>query len=395
MVVRGEAARLRVLHVVPSFYPAVRYGGPIQSVRSLAQAQARRGDDVHVYTTNVDGPTESDVPLAQPVDDGGVKVWYFATGIGRRLYRSPDMARALWANVKTFDIVHIHSVFLWTTSAAAHVARRLGVPYIIAPRGMLVGDLISRKSTVIKRAWIMLLDRRNIERAAAVHATSQLEVDEFRALGFHPYRTVLVANGVDFPEVQEALAARREGHTILFLGRVNWKKGLDRLIPAMRNVSGARLLIAGNDDENYRPKLEALARASGVEDRVEFLGPVYGDDKWALIRAAKLLVLPSYSENFGIVALEAMACGCPVVLTPEVGIAKAIGEAGAGIVSDGDPERLGHAIAALLANPELRRTMGEVGRRLARERFSWDAIAEQMDDAYRACRADARSAAAS
>ena len=96
---------------------------------------------------------------------------------------------------------------------------------------------------------------------------------------------------------------------VLFLGRLNWKKGLDRLIPAMQQVTNADLLIAGNDEENYRPELEALARRCGVADRVCFLGPVDGEKKWELLSSAELLALPSYSENFGNVVLEAMAVG--------------------------------------------------------------------------------------
>ena len=147
---------MRILHVVPSYYPAVRYGGPIRSVHALATANANRGHEVHVYTTNVDGPNNSDVPLGQPVECDGVCVWYFPTNMGRRLYRSIAMGRALRSNLKDFDIVHLHSVFLWPTCAAARVARDVHVPYIVAPRGMLVRKLIRRKSSLAKRAWVAL-----------------------------------------------------------------------------------------------------------------------------------------------------------------------------------------------------------------------------------------------
>ena len=166
---------MRILHVVPSYYPALRYGGPIQSVHALATASVQRGHEVHVYTTNVDGPDDCHVPLGCGVDRDGVHVWYYATNIGRRLYRSLDMGRALRSSLEKFDIVHLHSVFLWPTSAAARVARKFGVPYIVAPRGMLVEDLIRRKSSVAKRAWIALFERRNLECAAAVHVTSEIE----------------------------------------------------------------------------------------------------------------------------------------------------------------------------------------------------------------------------
>src|SRR5262245_6236583 len=137
---------MRILHVVPSYHPAVRYGGPVRSVHGLARALVTRGHEVHVYTTNVDGPSNADVPLRVSVDLDGVSVWYFPTTMGRRLYRSLDMDRALGMNMARFDIVHIHSVFLWPTTAAARTARACRVPYILAPRGMLVSDLIRRKS---------------------------------------------------------------------------------------------------------------------------------------------------------------------------------------------------------------------------------------------------------
>src|SRR5262245_19364912 len=174
---------MKVLHVVPTYYPAVRYGGPIRSVHGLARAQAARGHDVHVYTTDVDGPLNSCVPLGEPVNVDGVSVWYFPTGLGRRLYRSPQMDRALFANIGGFDILHTHSVFLWPTTAAARAARAHRVPYILAPRGMLVLELIRRKSWLAKWAWITAFERLNLENARAIHVTSKIEADEIERLG--------------------------------------------------------------------------------------------------------------------------------------------------------------------------------------------------------------------
>src|SRR5262249_53609574 len=128
---------------------------------------------------------------------------------------------------------------------------------------------------------------------------------------------------------------------VLFLGRLIWKKGLDRLIPAMQQFTDADLLIAGNDEENYRPELEALARRCGVAGRVCFIGPVHGKEKWELLTSAHILALPSYSENFGNVILEAMAAGCPVLVTPEVGLASVVHEVGCGVVTAGEPANLG------------------------------------------------------
>jgi glycosyltransferase involved in cell wall biosynthesis len=168
----------------------------------------------------------------------------------------------------------------------------------------------------------------------------------------------------------------------LFLGRVNWKKGLDRLIQALSYIKEIPLVIAGNDEEGYRPVLEKLAQRNSVSDRVIFTDFVDGNDKAALLNHASMLVLPSYSENFGVVALEAMAAGCPVIVTPEVGLSDTVSETGSGIVVKGDPEILGNGIKKLLSNPDLMRQMGENGKKVVRERFTWEAVSSQMEKVY-------------
>jgi glycosyltransferase involved in cell wall biosynthesis len=382
---------MRILHVVPSYIPAWRYGGPIKSVHGLCKGLAKIGHEVHVFTTNVDGPQRLDVPLGVPVDMEGVRVTYFASDRMRRLYWSPDMLRALHREVPRFDVLHLHSIYLWPTTAAARVARKYDVPYVLAPRGMLVGELIRRRSRWLKTAWIELFERRNLAGAAAVHFTSRLEEEEATKLGFTFNASCVVPNGVDDDEIRDGLNKYdlppgfpfKDQRFVLFIGRINWKKGLDRLIRALPFVPDCRLVIAGNDEEQYQPALEALAKQVGVHERIAFVGPVYGLDKRAILGRATVLVLPSYSENFGNVVLEAMATGCPVVVTPEVGAADLVLEAGAGVVLDGSPEKLGRGIADLIADPERCRTMGQRGRDAVVAKYTWEAIAQRMEAVYR------------
>lgn len=383
---------LKILHVVSSYYPAVRYGGTIVSVHGLAAALAARGHDVHVYTTSVDGARDSDVPHGVPVVLDGVKVWYFRSPGLRRLYRSPDLAHALAATVAGFDVVHTHAIFLWPLWAAARAAARAGVPYIVSPRGMLERDLITEKSALLKGLWIALVERRNLEHAAAIHVTSAREAAEAAAFGFRLPPLHEIPNGVDpgppsggAPSAPIAALAAGESF-VLFLGRLNWKKGIDRLMGAMARVPGVRLVVAGNDEEGYRPVLTGIAARLGVSARVIFTGAVHGADKAALLAHAQVLVLPSYSENFGNVVVEAMAAGCPVIVTPEVGIAGAVRETGAGWVVEGDAMALGSAISRLLANPGLRAELGARGRAAAATRFSWNTVAQQMEALYASVR---------
>ncbi len=376
---------LSLLHVVPSYYPAVRYGGPIHSVRGLVAGLAARGHRVTVLTTDRDGPGRLDVPLEQPVPMDGADIWYFPCRHLERLAWAPALAGVARRLVPDADVVHLHSVFQWPTSAAARQAERAGVPYLVAPRGMLVADLIRRKNPLVKRAWIRLVERRTLARAAGLHVTAPAEATEARALGLALPEAFCVPNGLDLPNAvppRAGVLADLPRPYALFLSRINWKKGLDRLVRAWRDVPGLPLVIAGNDEEGYQPTIEALARSEGVADRVHFVGPVQGAAKWALYRDAEVFVLPSYSENFGNVVLESLAMGCPVVLTPEVGLAPAVAEAGAGVVVPGDPAAIAAAVRGLLADPDRRARLGEAGRALVASRYTWPAVVAQMERVY-------------
>jgi glycosyltransferase involved in cell wall biosynthesis len=382
---------VKVLQVVPTYTPAWRHGGPIGAVHGLAKALVEQGHEVTVYTTNVHGDEVLQVPVGQPVDIDGVDVRYFGVSWPRRLYRSPGMGHALARGVRGFDVVHVHSVFLWPGFAVARSAGRACVPYLVSPHGMLVRELVRRRGRWRKLIWLHLVERRNLAGAAGIHVASLLEWADIKEFGLPLPRVVEVPFGVDtepFGPDEEARistsvrAILDRPPFVLYLGRINWKKGLDRLIAALAHCPGARLVVAGNDEEAYRAVLERMALESGVAERIVFPGPVLGADKAALLHRASALVLPSYSENFGVVVVEAMAAGCPVVVTPQVGLAPTVEEVGAGVVTDGDPLVLGKALRELLADPERRVEMGRNGIRAVGDRFAWPVVARRMAAAY-------------
>jgi glycosyltransferase involved in cell wall biosynthesis len=383
---------MRILHVVPSYLPAVRYGGPIFAVHGLCQALAARGHLVEVFTTNVDGPNDSAVPIGSPVGLDGVHVKYFPSRILRRIYWSPPLARAVGADMARFAVVHLHSVFLWPTWVAARLATKARVPYVVSPRGMLVKELIERRNRLIKLSWLKLVEKKNLERASAIHVTSALEAAELKRFGWRLPRIVEIPNGVDkikefgdkeiSADIKEIAA---EQPMILFLGRISWKKGLDRLLHAFSLTHLGRLAVVGPDDEKMAPRLAQLAEDLHIADRVRFLPrPVHGPDKEYLYRSAKVFVLSSYSENFGNTVLEAMQRGVPVVVTPEVGMAQIVRESGGGLVVAGDAEQLGAAICRLIADPGLARSIGEAGTQYSNANYTWDQIAARMEQLYSA-----------
>lgn len=380
---------MRVLHVVPSYVPAWRYGGPVRSVHGLCKALARLGHDVHVFTTNIDGAGCSEVPVELPVDVDGVTVRYFRSPLFRRLYWSPAMSRALERHAGTFDLLHLHSVYLWPTTAAARAARRKRVPYIVTPRGMLVGEMIRRKSRLLKSAWIRLFERRNIAGAAVIHFTSRIEAEAAAGLGLTLPAICVVANAIeddDFVVPQEregsGVDAMPDRPFLLFVGRISPEKGLERLISAVSRVGECTLVIAGNDEVGHASVLKALATRLGIAERVSFVGPVYDERKRGLMTRAAALVLPSFFESFGNVVIEAMAVGCPVIVTPEVGAADLVQRSGAGLVVRGDPTSLAAGITAMMEDSLRRREMGEAGRAAAASACTWDAIAREMSAVY-------------
>jgi glycosyltransferase involved in cell wall biosynthesis len=391
---------MRILHVIPTYLPAVRYGGPIFAVHSLCRALIARGHSVEVVTTNINGAGPSPVPIGTRIDVDCVPVRYFASPFLSRLSFAPAMSAALRHEMTRFNIVHLHSVFLWPTWAAARLAKAARVPYVISPRGMLVENLIARRSRLVKLAWIKLIEKGNLERAAAIHATSSVEVAELRRFGWQLPPIALIPNGVDRMEpragaelsadVREIVAARP---FVLFLGRISWKKGPDRLLRAFARTGAGMLAIVGPDDEGLAPRLLQLARDLRIDDRVRFLTRIVeGADKQHLYASAQLFVLPSYSENFGNTVLEAMESGRPVVVTPEVGAAEIVRDAGAGMVVDGDPDSLGAAIQRLITDKALADSMGTAGRRHVHECCSWSRIAAEMEALYESVRRDGRRA---
>ncbi|MEQ1687648.1 MAG: glycosyltransferase [Sphingopyxis sp.] len=382
---------MRILHVVPSYFPAVRYGGPIHSVHGLAKASVAAGHSVDVFTTNADGPSALDVPTDRWVDVDSVRVRYFARKWPLRLFRAPEMARAARATLTSYDVVHIHAVFLWPIFTMARACRRAGVPYVLSPRGMLVQSLFEARSGLVKRLWMALFDRRTVEQASALHLTAHSEGDDIAAFGYTLPPITIIPNGVD-PATERSDAATSGGDApmLLSLGRINWKKNLPTLVAAlaMCDASDVRLVIAGNDEDGDLAAVRRAVADHHLEARVTIVDrSVAGEEKAALFADCAAFILPSLSENFGNVVVEAMAAGAPVIVTDGCGVADVVRAAGCGLVCAPDAASLAEAITATFADPQAMRIAGLAGQRYARAHLSWSAIAARMDALYRSVQA--------
>jgi glycosyltransferase involved in cell wall biosynthesis len=257
---------------------------------------------------------------------------------------------------------------------------------------MLVPELIERRNRLPKMAWLRFMERENLAQADAVHFTSDLERLDAERLGIQVRRAEIIPNGI---ELGDALVPLGEGDQqppyVLHLGRIHWKKGLDRLVRAMKLAPDLHAVFAGNDEDGCGDELARLAGECGVAGRIRWAGPVYGAEKWRLLRGARMLVLPSHSENFGNAVLEAMAAGIPVVVSPGVGLAAAVRASGCGIVVDPEPQALAAALGRLWSDAGLRSTMGRRGRALAEGEYAWPRVAARTAELYRSV-LDARGA---
>ena len=384
---------MRVLHVIPSVGPL--RGGPSVVVRQLARSLVKAGIETHVATTNDNADGLLDVPLNVPVGDDGVTYWYFPRQIGFYTVSWP-LAAWLRDNVARFDVVHIHALFSFASLLAAFWARRRGVPYIVRPLGTLNTWGMTNRRPWLKQWSFRLLESRVTAHATLMHYTSEDERRQASSLGITT-TAAIIPNAVADPEAEPAVrgAFRRklgrlggqDRRIVLFLSRLDEKKGLDLLLAAFvqirQQVPGALLVIAGDGAADYVAHIKADALALGLgEDEVYWAGFLAGDEKRAAFADADVFVLPSYSENFGVSVAEAMASGLPVVVSDQTAIHHDVSLSSAGRVVRCDASEVAHAVHSILIAPQAAAAMGCAGAALVQRTYSLAAVTQQVREAY-------------
>lgn len=364
---------MKVLHVTPSF--ARRDGGPSETLRGLVPELEKLGVDVHTLTTDK-GVDDSDRDFAAKSNVTIVRArqprsWNFAPGI----------VAPLWKRARDYDVVHIHSVNSFTTTVAMVVARLRRVPYVLEPHGAFDAYHM-REGRSKKRFYNSVVDRFGFGGLSGVLTSSRRERTDAAE--------VLAAVNFELPlGVDERLFEldRRSAPTTsaLFLGRIAKKKRLDlvlRGLALMDPQHRPRLVVAGpiGDDIDYDP--QGLAESLGVSDSVDFVGPVDAARRADLLSSSDFFVLPSEDESFGVAVAEAMAAGCCVVASAEVGIAEEAEQNGALVLTRLDPHHLGEVLTGLVGEPRRAESVGARGRAYARERFLWSNSARHAFDAY-------------
>jgi glycosyltransferase involved in cell wall biosynthesis len=372
---------MKVLHVIPSVAP--RYGGPSLAIFPMCKALQESGCEVRICTTNADGPQALPVELERTSEYDGIETIFFSSSAGEFKY-SHRLAQWLDANVTDFDLVHIHAVFNHPPVAAARACRKRSVPYIVRPLGTLDPWSMSQrplKKSIFWRAFGKSL----LENAAAVHYTTETEQQTVED-------SLKVNHGVVIPlGVEEVERGQRkvEGSPyVLVLSRLHPKKNIDRLIAVFASLVGDKrfmnwkLVLAGDGEEEYVESLKSLVEKHRAGESIIFRGWLEGMQKSEALNGAALLALPSHQENFGVCLVEAMACGVPVLVSPQVNLAAEIEKAGAGWIAPITNEDLRTALEQALSSAEERRTRGKAARTLSQQ-YSWPVVSNRLLELYR------------
>ena len=387
---------MRILQILPSI--SLVYGGPSQMVLGLSTALAAQNIDVTILTTDSNGDTGQpplDVPLDRPVKQNGYQIRYFRCSPFRRYKFSLQLLQWLNQHTTEFDLAHIHALFSPVTTIAATVARKNNLPYILRPLGTLdPADL--RKKKQLKKIYVSLIEKRNIAHAAALHFTTTQEAKISERFGLFT-KDLVIPLGVNHPENMrdenlvnclQSQGIEVKHPMILFMSRIEPKKGLNFLLPALEKLLAQgvnfQFILAGANpqDPNYEAQIHSQIKASPIAKFTKITGFVTGEIKTSLLRIADLFVLPSYYENFGIAVAEAMVAGTPVVISDQVYICQDVASAEAGWVGCCKIEDMATLIKLALQDETERKRRGLNAQELAKNNYSWQAIATQTIQAY-------------
>jgi glycosyltransferase involved in cell wall biosynthesis len=378
----GLEPLMRVLHVIPSL--SAVHGGPSKALPVMVKTLRELGNEVDVVTTDDDGPGGRLAIVPGATHHFPKQTEFYKVSL--------PMLQWLSANVGRYDVVHIHALFSFSSTAAAWAARWHKVPYVVRPLGVLNDYGMKTRRPGLKRLSFALLEQPILRYAAAMHYTSEAERLEAEANGAVA-RAAVIPLGLEepqnAPERREAVEilcrihpSARERERVLFLSRLDEKKGLETLLEAMRIVQQTRpkalLLVAGSG----RPDYEAKLRQISTEIDVLWLGQVDGELKEAVFAAADVYVLPSHSENFGIAALEAMQRAVPSIVTTDVAVGQEMAERGGCLTCVREPEDIAQKIFSLLSDETTRLGIGQSGATLVRERYSLNRMGASLEALY-------------
>lgn len=373
---------MKILHVIPSLAPC--HGGPSVVLPIMERALTNEGVSVETITTDDDGPgSRIERRLGQAVEENGVIRRYFPKQT--EFYKvSFPLAQWMKHEVKRYDVVHIHALFSFTSIAGARAARTAGVPFIIRPLGLLNQYGVENRRAGLKTHSLRWVEGPLLRDAAAVHFTLDAEKQEAERLGL-PFNGVVIPLGIE-SQRRHITPAQSSGKSVLFMSRIDPKKNIETLLDVWAHVHEEHpawnLVIAGSGTQSYLSELRRRATQLGIDSSVDWIGHVEGEEKKRLMEAASVYTLPSYSENFGIAAAEALYAGKACVFTPGVAVGALAGSQGAALVVEPNAKPLARALTSLMADGAARKKLATAAVNFAERELSSVVMGKRLKSLY-------------
>ena len=294
---------------------------------------------------------------------------------------SSELENFAFQKADDFDIAHLHGVFMHTQYVGLKLHERKQKPFVITPHGMLEPWHLKDKA-LKKNIYRYLILNKILNKSSVLHAITPLEKDNLYRLTNHK-QIIEIPNLIYFNEIPKIDYINKEYEYILFLSRIHPKKGLDILIKAMSKINNKsiKLKIVGTENQ-YSIELKKQCKELNIENRIEFLGSVYGLEKYKLYSNAKAFILPSYSEAIGMVNLEAASCQTPVLTTYKTGINSDWGKNG-GIMINPNLDELINSLNLIASwNNNEREQRGKMLSEYVLKEYSWEKKGHLWDDLY-------------
>ena len=374
IVETGKDNALRVLHCTSSMDASA--GGKATCLAALLPAMASTVD-----TTVASLASAS--PVAMPAVSG-LSTSYHAKDLP--VWRGGSSSLLEYLQSTETDLFHIHGLWHPVAHHAVRIACHRDKPILVSPHGMLEPGAL-QFSRWRKRLAGMLYQKRDLRVADCVHCTSAAEADHVREFGVsRPVAVIPIGVNLNSFHLAPRLASPDRQRTVLFLSRLHPKKGLPSLLEAWHRLGaeadGWQLRIVGPDEGGHRSELEQLAQSFGIAASVSIEDPVYGEARLPILQHADLFVLPSRSENFGMVVAEALACGVPVITTDQTPWAD-LPENRCGWCVPTMPIDIHRSLVEAMAlGDDERAAMGRAGRKLIEERYSVERTASELATVY-------------
>ncbi len=383
---------MKILQVIPAFYPAHGYGGGPNVAYEISKRLVKRGHEIIVYTTDADDRNSRFKNGIRYVD--GIETHYFRNvsnflAFEHKIFLSPSMVPIIRRDLKSFDIVHIHDTRTFQSIIIYYFAKKYGIPYVLQPHGTLTSQTNTKQG--FKKTFDRFFGIRILQNANKTILLNKAEAEKCIGIGVNRDKNEIIPNGIDISKYEELPEkgifrekyAIDDGHIVLYLGRIHESKGIDLIVRAFAELSNklnhVKLVIVGPDD-GHLSTLKELINSLNLNEKVLFTGAVSEEDKLAAYVDADVFVTPSF-YGFPLTFLEAMACSVPIITTNKGDFIEGIDDE-VGYVTKYNVEELESSLFKILTDDELKEKFKRKTKEKIKE-FEWDAIVDRIENVYK------------